>query len=503
MVALDSLRNNPGLDTLPADSIEPAALGGGVSALCQEIRALLGGPRRFAGWLAFAIVAGLLWCGAAAAQDLSAADRTGLLARKEALFRQMLSDPANLDLAFAYADISAKLGDNEAAVGALERMLLFNPNLPRVHLELGALYFRMGSYEISRTYFEKALAGDPPPEVRSRVETYLAEITRLSAPQRLSGFLFYGAQYQSNANLAPASPIVQSPIGPVLLNNQFVKRNDINVFGTGSVLYAYDLGNQDRDTLEAGAIGFANHYGIVDRLDLGLVEATAGARFNFTEPLPGVRGASVKPYLITNYVNLGGSPYFYTLGAGAEATASVLDDVRLKSVFEFRNKNFWNAIDRPLSRGLNGSDKVFSLFVSKPITAAPASELGFEFDYLRQDTRLGFYTNNTYAGALAYRIRYDDPTGFVRRPWETTLYFSAAWSDYAAPDPCCNVSPVPGVFVAAARSDRRLRFGITQSFEIAESVALVVQLQRDIVSSNLPLYGYTGNSILIGPQIRF
>ena len=67
-------------------------------------------------------------------------------------------------------------------------MLLFNPNLARVQLELGALYFRMGSYELSRTYFDKALAGNPPPEVKSRIETYLAEIyaaERAAAVQRV------------------------------------------------------------------------------------------------------------------------------------------------------------------------------------------------------------------------------------------------------------------------------------------------------------------------------
>ena len=65
---------------------------------------------------------------------------------------------------------SAKLGDNEAAVSALERMLLFNPNLPRVELELGALYFRMGSFEMARSYFDKALAANPPAEVKSRID---------------------------------------------------------------------------------------------------------------------------------------------------------------------------------------------------------------------------------------------------------------------------------------------------------------------------------------------
>jgi hypothetical protein len=453
--------------------------------------------------LAAILVAAGLWVGAAAAQELSAAERAGLSVRKDALFQQMLRNPANLDLTFAYADVSAKLGDNEAAVSALERMLLFNPTLARVQLELGALYFRMGSFDLSRTYFARALAANPPAEVKARIETYLAEIERLSGPRRLSGYVFFGAQYQSDANLAPGSPLVHSPVGDVLLNSQFVKKADVNFFGTGGILYSIDLGTQTRDTIEIAGTGFANHYGSVNRLDLGLVEATVGPRFNFPDPLPQVGSASLKPYAITNDVSLGGNQYFHTLGVGGEATAVVLGDVRLKSVFEFRNKNFNDAPDRPLSRGLTGSDKLLSLFVSKPITAAPASELALEFDFLAQDTRLAYYSNKTFAGSVAYRIRYDDPFGWLHFPWESTIFASRSAANYAAPDPCCNTSANPALFVPGIRSDDRWRFGITQSFQFAENVALVVQLQRDIVSSNLSLYGYTSNSILFGPQIRF
>ena len=99
---------------------------------------------------------------ASMAQD---ADRSALEAQKDQLFQQMLANPANLDVVFAYADVSAKLGDNEAAVSALEQMLLFNPNLPRVDLELGALYFRMGSFDVAPDYFQKA--AEPPPAARS------------------------------------------------------------------------------------------------------------------------------------------------------------------------------------------------------------------------------------------------------------------------------------------------------------------------------------------------
>src|SRR5258707_3708509 len=126
------------------------------------------------------------------------ADRAALEAQKDQLFQQILANPANLDVVFAYADVSAKLGDNEAAVSALERMLLFNPNLPRVDLELGALYFRMGSFEIARSYFDKALAANPPPEVTARVDQYVAQIAREEAPSRLTGYVLLGGQYQSD-----------------------------------------------------------------------------------------------------------------------------------------------------------------------------------------------------------------------------------------------------------------------------------------------------------------
>ena len=58
-----------------------------------------------------------------------------------------------------------------------------------------------------------------------------------------------------------------------------------------------------------------------------------------------------------------------------------------------------------------------------------------------------YYSNKTYAGSVAYRIRYDDPFGFLRFPWETTLFGSISSAGYAAPDPCCNTSSNPAVFV--------------------------------------------------------
>lgn len=446
----------------------------------------------------FAIGA-LLWLASAAIADDAAPDQAALQAKKEALFQQMLKNPSNLDVTFAYADVAAQLGDNEAAVAALERMLLFNPNLPRVDLELGVLYFRMGSFEAAQSYFDKAMSFNPPEEVAARVNEYLGKIHSAEQTGHLTGFFFMGAQYQTDANVAPGSPLIHSPVGDVLLSDQFVKHSDTNFFATGAALYSYDLGTQDRDTFEVTGTGFANHYLQFSRLDLDLGEVTAGPRLRYPD-VP-INDFSVKPYGILNEVGLGENQYFWTYGAGLETTGVFFDDISAKLAWEFREKNFTDAPDRPLSRGLTGNDNLLIVAATKPIT--PNSALSLEFDYLDQATRLTYYANVNYAVSGGYRIHYDDPTGLFKLPWESAVFLSRSWAIYQSPDPCCNTSGSSTIFSPSDRFDRHWRFGVTQSFEVAQNVAVVLQLQRDIVSSNLSIYGYTSDSVLIGPQIRF
>jgi hypothetical protein len=449
------------------------------------------------------VIGVVVWLATVAGVAAADPDAVTLAAQKAQLFQQMMRDPSNLDVTFAYADVSARLGDNEAAIAALERMLLFNPNLPRVDLELGVLYYRLGSFEAAQTYFEKAKSFNPPPEVVARVDEYLGKIAAAQGPSQFSGYIFVGAQYQTDANVAPGSPLVISPIGAVLLSNQFVKHDDGNIFGTGTFLYSYDLGTQNRDTVEVTGTGFLNHYFQFNRLDLDLGELTAGPRLRFPHlvDMGPILSATLKPYAIVNEVGLGEKQYFYTYGAGIEGTALLFDDLSAKLAYEIRRKTFTNAVERPLSSGLTGTDNLVSLAFNKPLTAN--SWLTSEFDFLDQSTKFNFFTNKTYAISAGYRTRYDDPTGLLNLPWETVVFGSRSWSIYAAPDPCCVTGGSLFAPSFSSRDDRHWRFGVTQTFQVSANMAVVLQVQRDIVSSNLSIYGYTSNSVLVGPQIRF
>jgi hypothetical protein len=440
-----------------------------------------------------------------AATQLSASEKAALAVRKEALFRQMLRNPADLDITLAYAAVSARLGDYEAAASALERMLLFNPDLPRVDLELGVLFFRMGAFDLARDYFNKALAAHPPEAVRARVAEYLAEIASLERRSHFTGYLFFGTQYQSDATIGPGSPLINSPIGLILLDSQFVKQSDVSLFVSGGAVYSYDLGTQNRDTFEITGVGFMDHLSTFDRLDLDLLELTAGPRFRFPSGGPlGDRPASIRPYLIFDEVGLGENQYFDAYGAGFGYDKLFAHGIALRSSFEFRQNNFSNAPARPLSRGLDGNGKLFSIAMTKKITEQ--SGLTLQFDFLDQDTRLPWYSNKGYAFSGAYNIRYENPLHLNPRLWEDTVFVSRTFANYAAPDPCCVTSANPvGIYPSgfSDRHDRRWLFGITHTIIITPRLGLVLQLERDVVSSNLPLYAYTGNSVLIGPQILF
>ena len=98
-----------------------------------------------------------------------------------AAFQKMLSDPGNLDVVMAYAQVATKTGDYEGAVGAYESLLLVDSNLPRVKLELGILYYRLRSYDTSRIYLEGALSSSAlPADVRKPAELLLSKMPKQS-----------------------------------------------------------------------------------------------------------------------------------------------------------------------------------------------------------------------------------------------------------------------------------------------------------------------------------
>ncbi|HVO17363.1 MAG TPA: tetratricopeptide repeat protein, partial [Alphaproteobacteria bacterium] len=173
----------------------------------------------------------------------------------DAAFKAMMADPGNLDKTFAFASLAVDVGDFDGAISALERMLLIDPNLPRVKLELGALYYRLGSYSMAQNYLDDALAApNVPPEVAERAERLLADINKRLSRNRFSGSLYAGMRYQSNANAGPSGTNVRVFGIDATLSNQFTSKSDWNGFAAAQVKHEFDFQNQRGDTFESTAL---------------------------------------------------------------------------------------------------------------------------------------------------------------------------------------------------------------------------------------------------------
>ena len=106
--------------------------------------------RRFAGVLA---PIGLLVLSTLLASAQTPSDFTGNFSP---LYQGLLSRPSDLTNTLQYA-AAASADDIESAIGTYEQLLFYNPTLSRVRFELGVLYFRLGSYEMARSYLQSAL----------------------------------------------------------------------------------------------------------------------------------------------------------------------------------------------------------------------------------------------------------------------------------------------------------------------------------------------------------
>ena len=120
----------------------------------------------------------------AATQSVVSQDTRALLSTEDATaydaaFQETLRNPADPPTLVRFATLAVKVGDLEGAISALERLLLIDGDNPEVQLELGVLYFRLGSLEAAKTYLEAArVSPRASAETKTRAASYLREASR-------------------------------------------------------------------------------------------------------------------------------------------------------------------------------------------------------------------------------------------------------------------------------------------------------------------------------------
>ena len=92
-------------------------------------------------------------------------------------FTYSYENPGDIDAALRYAEAAVNIGDYEAAIPPLERILMFNPSLNEVRLEVGVLYYLLNSKDMAREHLTiVAQADGVTRDMKTRAADYLAKL---------------------------------------------------------------------------------------------------------------------------------------------------------------------------------------------------------------------------------------------------------------------------------------------------------------------------------------
>ena len=403
-------------------------------------------------------------------------------ARREVLFQAMLKKPDDLDAAFEYAALSVQVGDIEAAISTLERMLIFAPGLPRLQLELGVLYYRMQAFETARGYFEAAIsAPDVPPEVRARVEQFLVGIDQAEDPNRFAGQIRAGIRYQTNANRAPVDSVIILDGLPFTLDANSLGAPDGNVYATGVFHWSNDLESQG-DTLEVDLITYGSKQFEQEELDVALAELTVGPAFDMGRF--GIDNAALGVYGIGSGVYLGDAFYSAAIGAGTRFVIRPNPATSLMASLEYRHKEYHDSEGSPTASLRDGDE--LRTFGTATYILSPNTML-YGNAYLLRAWADADYLSYLEGGIMVGpRYSFDSPIDSLTLDWTVAVNTGAVFRNFDDPDP---------MIADYSEEDWEAFIGGGLTIPVRQDVALITELEYRYVDSNYDTRKYDNFSI--------
>ena len=405
----------------------------------------------------------------------------------EAALQKVLADPDDPVAMATFANVATRVGNYESAVSTLERVLMMRPELSRVRLELGVLYYRMHALAVAQVQIQRALdSGKLSADEADRARAFLLRIQWARAGFHLFGSVSAGVRYQSNANAGLTSPSLRDAGFDVPTPPNRRTKGDFNTFVQIQAVHSYDLPSPYADDWETTLFVYWPHQFEVRDADVGVAEATTGPRFrlfpgaidNLTIRPYGIGGVSEIDYEFNNAVG----------GGGVELSKRFGPSFLGRLVYEARYRRFDNLHDDQSGLTNRVEATVARWWTSDLVTALAGS-------FADDDANESFRSNRQWAVWGTGTWRYRNPLGLSPWPWEAAALGRWTKLRYRAPDD--RIDPF------TRRDDDELQFVLRNSIGVARDVALFAEFEYRDQRSNLSNDDFTNFVGAIGATWRF
>ncbi|MBV9018634.1 MAG: tetratricopeptide repeat protein [Alphaproteobacteria bacterium] len=413
-----------------------------------------------------------------------AQSRSELEAEADQLFSELLKDPKNVDLTLRYAEAAAKLGNYEAAISSLERLLLLDRNFPGVRVQLAELYMRLNSFEMARNYLAQAEQEPGATEQsRARIRALRAEIDRAASGSRIVVNLVTGLRHQSNASAEPAGADIVAGGVPQTLSTLFAGRPGWDLFATGNVQHIYDLGEAK---LETNGLVYVSQQFSNSWLDVAALEVNTGPRFDIHPG--GVNLMSARPYAVATEVLLGNRQYLGSAGAGLTLDRPIIEGLNAGAFYEFRAQGFSNTPRVPDATALDGQVNSFGGALSYQLLEN--GTLAFQTSYAITDTNEKIGSTKGLVFRVSYTHTFALPPAYGVGPLVVTplLYRIYSW----------DTEPNPVLSPTLLGSTKEWRYGVTAKLGLSDNIAANLHVLQEDIATNLPASRVRNTQVIVG-----
>lgn len=407
--------------------------------------------------------------------------------KQEQQFQAMFDTPEDLDLMFAYALTSIQLKDFEAAISTLDRMLIFNPALVRVRLELAASYFRIGSYPIARHYFTQVV-DDPQAEdaLKTRANEFLDVIDQRTRQNYVTGVVAANAIFTTNANNGPSTrDIIFRDVETQLVGNNVTSQTDVGASIAAQLTHVYDLGGVTEDSWRTNVALYSQRFSSTVNGAADVIVLRSGPQLSIDEDRYGVK---VRPFAEFDHVRSSNDALFTTLGGGFEIQNTIDAKLTLSGEMRlgYRDYHSDNDLDGFTLRGVGTARYLYDDDVTFRLRAL--AEFDGAKDRAEQSYEIGA------EGAIIYR--YNSGLDFATRRWAAA---GTARTTYRRFDE-------PGTGQGAltkTRQDIDLRLGLSNTAYIGDGWSLLTRADYFLRDSNVRNFDIDSFTVSIGAQFNF
>lgn len=408
-------------------------------------------------------------------------DAASLRAELDTIYQRLLVDPSDQALNRRMIDIALALEDYDAAIGAVERLIFYDPDNAALQLEAARLYLQIKSYAAAAGYLKDA---GTLPALTDAQRDEIAALTKVAdrgaRGSPWSGFGQVGVRYQTNANIGSVELGLNEPF-------PFDKpQPDWNAFALGTL--GLDAPLNKSVSIEGSLSGYYADQRIVDRLDLGFAELAVGPRFSTED------GAlSVKPYALVQGILLGDAPYESAYGAGASLRWVFAEGWALEPQFEYKDRTYYSTVDYPDAPDQTGEIYTYAVALGGPLTESVSllTRAGFNDNHAAED----YQSYDQYFANIAFQIAFD---AMGKEGWSFSPFATIAYTNFEG------IAP-PEEFAGFKTMREETFWGVGANFEmpLRENIALGLAVEYNQNLSNVDRDDYENWKFVIGPQGRF